>query len=156
MSGASGEPGTADTIPTEAPAPVPSGPGAFARALGLGALAAAACAVPGGLAGSRGSGWLAPLALITGVVVGRAVRIGSGRRGGPVYQALAVALTYAAVVVAHAMAMPGLRPVAGSWPASAAGLLVLPLALGLHGVFGLALIVLGLLQASYANRRRRF
>jgi hypothetical protein len=68
------------------------------RAGGLGALAAiggslvysAVVAITGGEFGF--------VAILLGYMVGRAVRKGSGDRGGPAYQALAIGLTYLAIV----------------------------------------------------------
>ena len=70
----------------------------FAKALGLGLLAAAAGAgLYYAVAAATGSEY-AIVAIVVGLLVGSAVRKGSNRRGGWRYQALAMFLTYSAVV----------------------------------------------------------
>jgi len=73
----------------------------FAKALGLGLLAAAAGAgIYYAVAAATGSEY-AIVAIVVGLLVGTAVRKGSNRRGGWRYQALAMSLTYSAIVVTY-------------------------------------------------------
>ncbi len=73
----------------------------FAKALGLGLLAAAAGAgIYYAVAAATGSEY-AIVAIVVGLLVGSAVRKGSNRRGGWRYQALAMSLTYSAIVVTY-------------------------------------------------------
>ena len=73
----------------------------FATALGLGLLAAAAGAgIYYAVAAATGSEY-AIVAIVVGLLVGSAVRKGSNRRGGWRYQALAMSLTYSAIVVTY-------------------------------------------------------
>lgn len=83
------------------------GPGTrrFLRAAGLGALAAVAGALLyfgiGALTGYE----FGLVAILVGVLVGRAVRCGAAGRGGRAYQVLAVALTYLAIVSTYTPAI---------------------------------------------------
>jgi hypothetical protein len=71
------------------------------KALFLGAIAAAIGAILY-YAIIRITGWnLGLVAVVVGVLVGGAVKAGSGNRGGLVYQILAVLLTYVSIVVMH-------------------------------------------------------
>ncbi|HEX6049430.1 MAG TPA: hypothetical protein VFZ21_09175, partial [Gemmatimonadaceae bacterium] len=73
------------------------GTGGFARALGFG-LAAAVVAAAIYFGSSAVTGYdVAPAMILAGFLIGRAVRIGSGGRGGRRYQWLAASLTYAAI-----------------------------------------------------------
>ena len=73
----------------------------FAKALGLGVLAAAAGAgLYYAVAAATGREF-AIVAIVVGLLVGSAVRKGSNRRGGWRYQALAMSLTYSAIVVTY-------------------------------------------------------
>src|SRR5207302_10569407 len=73
----------------------------FARALALGLLAAAGGAgLYYAVAAATGSEY-AIVAIVVGLLVGSAVRKGSNRRGGWRYQALAMSLTYSAIVVTY-------------------------------------------------------
>src|SRR5438309_4148962 len=73
----------------------------FARALGLGLLAAAGGAgLYYAVAAATGREF-AIVAIVVGLLVGSAVRKGSNRRGGWRYQALAMSLTYSAIVVTY-------------------------------------------------------
>jgi hypothetical protein len=73
----------------------------FAKAFGLGLLAAAGGAgLYYAVAAATGSEY-AIVAIVVGLLVGSAVRKGSSRRGGWRYQALAMSLTYSAIVVTY-------------------------------------------------------
>ncbi len=74
----------------------------FARALGLGAGAAVIGAgIYYGISAATGYEF-GLVAIVVGLLVGKAVRKGSGGRGGWRYQALAMALTYCAIVATYA------------------------------------------------------
>lgn len=92
--------------------------------------------------------------LLIGFGVGWGVWVGSKRRGGWVYQAIAVGLAYLAIAAGHLPMMP-----AGAEQVSPvemlALLLVMPIYRGINGVVGLAMILLGLFQAWRLNRRPR-
>jgi hypothetical protein len=102
--------------------------------------------------------WLSLLALLTGVLTGLGVRLGSGARGGWLYQGLAVVLAYLAIVAGHlpAFDLADVRSIAafGGGPFFLF-LVSLPFLRGLNSTFDLALIVLGLFQAAYWNRKSR-
>lgn len=86
--------------------------GRFVRAAALGVGAAVVSAV--------GWYWIARLterefgliAILVGLLVGGAVRLGSRRRGGWAYQALAILLTYTAIVSSY---IPGILEAAKEW-----------------------------------------
>jgi hypothetical protein len=122
---------------------------------------------------------LSLMTILIGYVVGTAVRWGSNGRGGWAYQALAVVLTYVAIVstyapsVVEAMADMDRRPIAE--PATAAAptpaakssavrfaamvavvsviVCVAPFMLGVKNAIGLVIIGVGLYQAWTVNRR---
>jgi hypothetical protein len=71
-----------------------------AALFGAGA-AAVGAAIYYGFAILTDSEW-ALIAILVGFMVGKAVNVGSGGRGGALYQGTAVALTYAAIVAAYA------------------------------------------------------
>ena len=76
--------------------------GRFAKALALGAGAAVVGAgIYYAIAALTGSEW-GIVAIVVGLLVGKAVRKGSNGRGGWRYQALAMTLTYCAIVAAYA------------------------------------------------------
>ncbi len=78
-----------------------SSTGRFLRALGFGVLAAAVGAtIYFAILASTGYE-IGLVAIVVGLIVGKAVQAGSRGRGGLGYQALAVALTYSAIVVTY-------------------------------------------------------
>lgn len=77
------------------------GPVLFVRALAFGIAAAAAGAVVWYLIRAVTHLEIGLIAIVVGLMVGRAVRVGAGNRGGLVYQLLAVVLTYLAIVSAN-------------------------------------------------------
>jgi hypothetical protein len=80
-----------------------SQPNYFARATGLGSLAALLGAIVYAVFVGV-TGWsIGYLAILVGYMVGKAMIIGSEKRGGTEYQVTAVALTYLAVSAAHSM-----------------------------------------------------
>jgi hypothetical protein len=78
-----------------------SGSKRFARSLGLGVLAAAVGAALYYAVLAITGYEIGLIAIIVGFLVGAAVRKGSQGRGGWVYQTLAIALTYSAIVVTY-------------------------------------------------------
>jgi len=97
---------------------------------------------------------LSLIAIVVGYLVGRAVRVGSGGRGGPAYQWLAVFLTYSAIVFSY-----GLLIVKESATISLAtlfthiGLLyTLPFQDVSRNIMGLVIIGIGLYEAWALNK----
>ena len=58
----------------------------------------------------------AVISIVAGILVGKAVRKGTGNRGGLVYQLLAVFLTYSSIVAMHIGLLLGLLPAPGGGP----------------------------------------
>lgn len=98
-----------------------AGVGAFLRAAALGG-GAAAVGAAAYFAVAYFTGYeLALVSIAVGWLVGRAVQIGSRGRGGRRYQALAMALTYAAIVVTYVpAAMVRVDPSLGELPVDSA------------------------------------
>jgi hypothetical protein len=83
------------------------------------------------------------IAIAVGWLAGKGVSWGSGRRGGPRYQALAIGLTYLGIVATHVPAV-----------GFAAAVLARPLLAGAENVVGLIIIGIGLYEAWKINRTR--
>ena len=75
--------------------------GRFAKALGLGVLAMIGCSVVWYLVLKATNAQWGILAILVGLAIGGAVRKGSNGRGGWRYQALAIFLTYTAIVTSY-------------------------------------------------------
>ena len=75
--------------------------GRFGKALGLGLLATIACSVVWYAVLKATDSQFGILAIVVGLVIGGAVRKGSNGRGGWRYQALAIVLTYTAIVSSY-------------------------------------------------------
>jgi len=75
--------------------------GRLGKAIALGVLATIACSVAWYLVLKLTGSEFGILAIVVGLVVGGAVRKGSNRRGGWRYQALAIFLTYTAIVSSY-------------------------------------------------------
>lgn len=75
--------------------------GRFGKALGLGLLAAIACSIVWAIVLLTTKSEFGILAIVVGFVVGKAVNMGSNGRGGWRYQALAIFLTYTAIVSSY-------------------------------------------------------
>jgi len=75
--------------------------GRFAKALGLGVVAMIGCAIVWYLVLTATNRQWGILAVIVGLAIGAAVRKGSNGRGGWRYQALAIFLTYTAIVSSY-------------------------------------------------------
>ena len=97
---------------------------------------------------------LALISIGVGIVVGKAVRKGSGQRGGWRYQLLAAALTYAAICGAygffyyHAINEPTAEDIAGLVFAAYR----LPFLRGFENILGMLIIGFGVYQAWQMNR----
>jgi hypothetical protein len=127
-----------------------TGAAAFPRALGAGLVAGAVGSALYYIVEKISGYQLALIAIAVGFLVGRAVRWGTGGRGGLVYQLLAVALTYTAIafswlpfVLQHnqeAFAIGDLIPLTSF-------MLGLPIRIGLESPFTLVVIGIGLWEA---------
>jgi hypothetical protein len=104
------------------------------------------------------------IAIAVGWLVGKGVNWGSGRRGGALYQALAMVLTYVAIVSTYVPAvLDGLRqspdapnPLSHGIPGLiffALFMLALPFLAGLENVIGIIIIAIGLYEAWKINKR---
>jgi hypothetical protein len=129
------------------------GRGAKAVAFGLGA-AAAGSALYYAILELTGYE-IGLVALVVGFLVGKAVNRGSEGRGGPAYQALAVVLTYFAIVTTY---IPfSMRSVSST--SDALGLLALaavaPILAGFRDIIRLVIIAFALFEAWRLNTRRR-
>lgn len=80
---------------------VQGGAGRLGKAIGLGVLATIACSLAWYLVLKMTGSEFGILAIVVGFVVGGAVRKGSNGRGGWRYQALAIFLTYTAIVSSY-------------------------------------------------------
>lgn len=92
------------------------------------------------------------VAVVVGLIVGKAVRKGSDSLGGWRYQALAMSLTYLSIVSSY---VPGiLRSHREIDIVSALALaIVSPLLAGFHNILGIVVIAIGLWEAWRFNRR---
>ncbi len=156
-------------IATPSPEPTLTGPeppsasapgGGSPRLRGL--LAGAGAAVVLGLADAALTAWLGgrvtPSAWVVGFGVGLATRLGSGRRGSRTLQVAAPMLAYLALLAAHLPLLDAAaRAELFATPRGLATFAALPLLVQAGDSFGLALMLLGLIQAGALNRpgRRR-
>lgn len=97
------------------------------------------------------------VAILVGFMVGKAVRHGSGGRGGRRYQWLAVALTYLAIASTYApFVMRGFGEPTNASAAGVTALLLLaavaPVLAGLRNVLGVAITIVALAQTWRMNR----
>ncbi len=101
------------------------------------------------------------IAIVVGAMVGTAVRNGSRHRGGLAYQALAIFLTYTAIVssyvpvLAVALHKHGIELVKMVDVATITALYGLPILSGARSIIGLVIIFFGLQQAWRLNRAAR-
>jgi len=110
------------------------------------------------------------IAIAVGFLVGKGVRWGTGGRGGALYQALAMALTYVAIVSTYVPAVikglseAGTTAPPASAPLTMAGafiglgllavlILALPFLGGFENILGLVIIGIGLYEAWKINKR---
>ena len=82
------------------------------------------------------------IAILVGWMVGKAVKKGSGGKGGPIYQAIAVGLTYLSILTLYALAA-----LADGFSGGFLDMLLLPITQGFKNIIGLAIIAFGLFQA---------
>lgn len=128
---------------------VQGGAGRVGKAIGLGVLATIACSVAWYLVLKLTGSEFGILAIVVGFVVGGAVRKGSNGRGGWRYQALAIFLTYTAIVSSY---VPYL--VDRERPAETVVLLYsLPFLMGFQNLIGLLIIGIALFEAWKLNVR---
>lgn len=127
-----------------------AGAGAFPRALGAGigagAVGSALFYVVEKISGYQ----LSIIAIAVGFLVGRAVRWGTGGRGGLVYQILAVALTYVAIAFSWLpfVLERNQEPIAvADWLPLTLFMLALPIRIGMESPFSLVVIGIGLWEA---------
>jgi hypothetical protein len=97
------------------------------------------------------------IAVVVGWLVGKAVRIGSGSRGGWRYQTLAMVLTYISIVSSYVPAIAGqVKVMPGGELRSYVLIFVLALAApvlgGIRNIIGLVIIGIGLWEAWKFNR----
>jgi hypothetical protein len=98
------------------------------------------------------------LAIAVGWLVGQGVRVGSGGRGGALYQALALVITYLAIVTSYVpMVLEGAGASGGGISLIAVAILALaaPVLLLFQGQFSIVIIALGLYEAWRLNKRVR-
>lgn len=102
------------------------------------------------------------IAIAVGWLVGKGVRWGTGGRGGPLYQALAMTITYLAIVSTHLLSaiihiMRQTDATFGALIASVNWLYVLaePFLDGVENIIGIVIIGIGLYEAWKINRRVR-
>jgi hypothetical protein len=94
------------------------------------------------------------IAIVVGFLAGKGVRMGSGGRGGAGYQAMAVALTYLAIVSTYVPLI--LRSVEGNMPDIATAMvaaIAMPFLLGMKNIIGLLIIGFAVFQAWVMNKR---
>ncbi len=127
--------------------------GGFARAaaFGVGAAAAGAAVYYATLAAT---GYEIGVALVVGLVVGKAVQVGSRRMGGRRYQCLAAGLTYAAIASTYVpFVVKGFDARAAEFGALLGLAMIAPLLGGAGHIVGTAILILALVQAWRMNRR---
>lgn len=101
------------------------------------------------------SGWeIGLISIGVGIIVGKAVRHGSGNLGGTLYQILAAVLTYAAIAGAYAFTAYHMMPApdGGDLVALIFAAYRLPFAAGAENVLGILIISFGVYQAWQLNR----
>jgi hypothetical protein len=123
-----------------------------AVAFGIGA-AVAGGAIYGGIMAYSGY-QVGLISIAVGIMVGKAVRFGSGGRGGVIYQWMAAVLTYAAIAGAYVFDRYHALP--APTPDDLSELIFeayrLPFAQGLANILGIAIIGFGVWQAWQINR----
>ena len=94
------------------------------------------------------------IAIVVGYLAGKGVRMGSGGRGGGGYQAMAMLLTYLAIVSTYVPLI--LESIEGEAPPIAAIILtaiVMPFLAGMENLIGLLIIGFAVFQAWVMNKR---
>ena len=125
----------------------------FWKALGLGLVATAGCAIAWYVLLVATNAQWGIAAVVVGLVIGRAVQKGSDARGGWRYQALAMFLTYTAIVASWI-------PIAKDAPQAQGGLIAMlvffysiPINDAFRSVIGLVIIGIALYEAWKFNRK---
>jgi hypothetical protein len=136
-----------------------------ARALGAACLGALAAVVGSALwmVVTQLTGYeIGLIAIAVGFIVGAAVQIGARRVGGLPYQALAVFLTYSAIVMTYVPSIAStlqqgeeLQQPAAAWIASIPIAYAAPLLLGFENAIGILIIAFALWQAARMNARAK-
>jgi hypothetical protein len=107
---------------------------------------------------------LAIIAIVVGFLTGKGVSWGSGGRGGPLYQAMAIVLTYVAIVSCYvpfafagepAAGHEAVTPVVG-FIAIVLLIIAFPFLAGFENIIGLFIIGIGLYEAWKINKRVPF
>ena len=138
--------------------------GGFGRALAYGVIAALACSGAWYAILASTEHEFALLGIVVGLVVGGAVRKGSGRRGGRVYQALAAVLIYASIVSSYVPLMLESASESGGAPADAVESVVrfltacviapaVPFLAGAENLIGIGILAFGVFEGWKLNRR---
>lgn len=124
-----------------------SEPARFAKAVGLGVAGAAAGSALYFVILALTGYHIGLVAVVVGLLVGKAVAYGSEGRGGPVYQGLAVVLTYLAIVTTY------IPYALQSVPSASQALQLLPHAAAapFRSVFGLVIVGFALFEAWRLN-----
>lgn len=129
--------------------PHAEGAGSFSAALGLGLGAAVLCAAAY-YAITALTGWeIGLVAIVVGVVIGKAVRKGAALRSGKRYRLLAILLTYAAITATYVpqiMQVDGYRGSLGS-ATLLAWMLPAFMLMKLDNVLGLVILAIGVYEA---------
>lgn len=132
-----------------------SGAGRAAKAVALGlAAAAAGSALYYAILALTGYE-IGLVAIVVGFLVGKAVNRGSEGRGGPAYQALAVVLTYFAIVTTYIPLALRSVPNMSDVPYLLALAAVAPIRQGFGNVIGVVIIAFALFEAWRLNARRQ-
>lgn len=130
-----------------------SGSARFTKAVGLGLLAAAAgSAIYYAILALTGYE-IGLVAIAVGFLVGKAVNRGSGERGGPAYQALAIGLTYLAIVSTYIPLSLRSVPNASDIPALLVLAVAAPVLAGFRNIIGMLIIAFALFEAWRLNAR---
>ena len=110
-------------------------------------------AIYGAVMAYEGGQW-AIISIGVGIIVGKAVRWGSGNRGGPRYQLLAAVLTYAAIAGAYAFDQYHdlVAPDSEDLVALLFKAYRLPFERGMENILGMLIIAFGVYQAWQMNR----
>jgi hypothetical protein len=94
------------------------------------------------------------IAIVVGYLAGRGVRMGSGGRGGPGYQAMAMLLTYVAIVSTYVPLILGtVEGDALSLVAVFIAAFAMPFLMGTENLIGLLIIGIAVFQAWAMNKR---
>jgi|KBSMisStaDraftv2_1062788.scaffolds.fasta_scaffold410316_1 hypothetical protein len=94
------------------------------------------------------------IAIVVGFLTGKGVRMGSGNRGGPGYQAMAMVLTYLAIVATYVpLILKSVDSEAPSLVYVAITAIALPFLMGAKNLIGILIIGFAVFQAWAMNKR---